>query len=171
MAGLAAATALAKRGIRVHLYEASGHAGGRCRSFHDARLDRTIDNGNHLVLSGNRAVAQYLQTIGASGGFMGPVRAAFFFVDVRSNERWCVRPSRGPLPWWVLSSNRRIPGTTAREYAKVLRIAVARPHENCACMRGQRRQALRSVLGAAYRGRTQHTGAGGISHAALGRIT
>ena len=129
MAGLAAATALTKRGIRVHLYEASGHAGGRCRSFYDARLGRTIDNGNHLVLSGNRAVAQYLQIIGASGGFMEPVRAAFFFVDVQSNERWCVRPSRGPLPWWVLSSNRRIPSTTAREYAKVLRIATARPHE------------------------------------------
>ena len=130
MAGLAASVALARRGTHVHLYEASGHAGGRCRSFHDTHLDRTIDNGNHLVLSGNRAVARYLQIIGASDRFAGPAHAAFFFVDVRSNERWCVRPNRGPFPWWVFSRNRRIPGTAAMQYARMLRIATARPHES-----------------------------------------
>ena len=129
MSGLAAAVASAERGIRVHLYEASSQAGGRSRSFHDARLDRTIDNGNHLLLSGNSAVMNYLGTVGATGGLTGPARAAFPFVDIRSGERWCVRPSRGPLPWWILRKDRRIPGTSARDYAKVLRIACARSSE------------------------------------------
>src|SRR5262245_40199200 len=50
LAGLAAALSLAEilPAGRVILYEASSHAGGRCRSFHDAMLDCTIDNGNHL---------------------------------------------------------------------------------------------------------------------------
>ena len=53
MAGLGCAVALAKAGRRVVLHEAAGQAGGRCRSYHDDALDRRIDNGNHLMLSGN----------------------------------------------------------------------------------------------------------------------
>ena len=47
------------------LYEAGGQAGGRCRSYVDAKLGCIIDNGNHLLLSGNRAVMRYLDEIGA----------------------------------------------------------------------------------------------------------
>ena len=45
--------------------EAAGQAGGRCRSYFDPALDQVIDNGNHLVLSGNGAIARYLDRIGA----------------------------------------------------------------------------------------------------------
>lgn len=65
MAGLAAAVALAGSGRHVILHEAAGQAGGRCRSLHDGVLDRTIDNGNHLLLGGNRAVFALLDRIGA----------------------------------------------------------------------------------------------------------
>ncbi|MEM1409929.1 MAG: FAD-dependent oxidoreductase, partial [Pseudomonadota bacterium] len=51
LAGLSAALHALDRGASVAVYEASGQAGGRCRSYHDSRLDRMIDNGNHLVLS------------------------------------------------------------------------------------------------------------------------
>ena len=60
LAGLSAATILAARGVAVTLIEAAGQAGGRCRSYFDPALDGVIDNGNHLVLSGNRAVHAYL---------------------------------------------------------------------------------------------------------------
>ena len=129
MAGLAAAVAASGRGLHVHLYEASGHAGGRCRSFFDTRLDRVIDNGNHLLLSGNRAVMRYLEVVGASGSLVGPARATFPFVDVRTGERWCVRPSQGAVPWWMFRADHRIPGTSLRDYASVLRIARARATE------------------------------------------
>ena len=65
LAGLACAVALAKRGRRAIVHEAAGQAGGRCRSFHDDALGCLIDNGNHLMMSGNRAVMDYLDEIGA----------------------------------------------------------------------------------------------------------
>ena len=40
-------------------------AGGRCRSYLDSALGMTIDNGNHLLLSGNHAALGYLRSIGA----------------------------------------------------------------------------------------------------------
>ena len=56
IAGLACAVRLSLKGRDVTLYEAAGHAGGRCRSYHDKVLGRVIDNGNHLILSGNRSM-------------------------------------------------------------------------------------------------------------------
>jgi squalene-associated FAD-dependent desaturase len=117
LAGLSAALRLAARGRRVRLWEAAGHAGGRCRSFDDARLGRRIDNGNHLVLSGNRAVFDYLRLAGAPDALRPAPAAAFPFVDLASGARWSVRMNRGPLPWWVAAQGRRIPGTRPADYA------------------------------------------------------
>ncbi|MBA3898400.1 MAG: FAD-dependent oxidoreductase, partial [Sphingomonadaceae bacterium] len=77
MAGLSAAVELTRAGFAVDFSESATQAGGRCRSYHDAQLGRVIDNGNHLVLSGNRAVARYLATIGASDRLSGPDHADF----------------------------------------------------------------------------------------------
>ena len=117
LAGLSAATILADRGRRVILSEAAAQAGGRCRSYFDPQLGMTIDNGNHLVLSGNRAVQAYLKRIGASGRLAGPATADFAFVDLADGARWRMRPNDGPLPWWVLAKDRRVPGTRAADYA------------------------------------------------------
>ena len=65
VAGLAAAVKLAQRGVTVELSEAAAQAGGRCRSYFDPQLGQVIDNGNHLVLSGNTAIMAYLDAIGA----------------------------------------------------------------------------------------------------------
>ena len=64
LAGLSAAVALAKAGVAVQVSEAAAQAGGRCRSYFDPQLGAVIDNGNHLVMSGNFAVYDYLETIG-----------------------------------------------------------------------------------------------------------
>ena len=65
LAGLSAAVALTQEGQQVTLYEAGPAAGGRCRSYFDRELGCRIDNGNHLLLSGNSAAMIYLETIGA----------------------------------------------------------------------------------------------------------
>ena len=117
LAGLSAATLLAERGRRVILSEAAAQAGGRCRSYFDPQLGMTIDNGNHLVLSGNRAVQAYLKRIGASDRLAGPDKAEFAFFDLRDGARWRMRPSDGRLPWWIFQPDRRAPGTRAADYA------------------------------------------------------
>ncbi len=55
LAGLAAAVRLAGGPREIVLHEAARQAGGRCRSFYDPALGLMIDNGNHLLLSGNHA--------------------------------------------------------------------------------------------------------------------
>jgi squalene-associated FAD-dependent desaturase len=127
LAGLSAAVALADKGARVVLFEAAGQAGGRCRSYFDATLDCVIDNGNHLVLSGNRAVYLYLRTIGAEKALAGPQRAEFAFADLATGERWRFAPNEGPLPWWIFDSARRIPGTKAADYVRLAGLLTAGP--------------------------------------------
>src|SRR5262249_56894048 len=98
LAGLAAAVRLAARGTAVVVHEAAGVAGGRCRSYHDPLLDMVIDNGNHLLLSGNHAALSYLEAIGSKRGLAGPTAADFAFVDLASGERWTLPIHSGPLP-------------------------------------------------------------------------
>ena len=116
LAGLSAATILAERGVAVSVSEAAGQAGGRCRSYFDPQLGMVIDNGNHLVLSGNRAVNAYLKRLGAEGRLAGPKTADFAFVDLRDGARWRVRPNHGPIPWWVFAKTRRPPGTKPTDF-------------------------------------------------------
>ena len=126
LAGLAAAIRLVRAGFDVTVNEASPQAGGRCRSYHDPQLGLTIDNGNHLVLSGNRAVMHYLRQIGAEGRLTGPDEARFPYLDLRDGRRWVLHPNKGRLPWWILSERRRVPGTRARDYLALNRLSSAR---------------------------------------------
>ena len=125
LAGLATAVSLVRRGRDVTLYEAGGHAGGRCRSFADAKLDRTIDNGNHLLLSGNHAAMRYLADIEAADSLIGPASACFPFLDLRTGQRWLLRPNAGRLPWWILNSRRRVPDTRVWNYFSAWRFVAA----------------------------------------------
>lgn len=127
MAGLACAVRLASVGRPVALYEATDHGGGRCRSLFDPELGRLVDNGNHLLLSGNEATFAYLDEVGARDGLICARRAAFPFVDLRTGHRWTVRPNRGPIPWWIFVPARRIPDTRASDYLGAVRLRSAGP--------------------------------------------
>ncbi|HKR87590.1 MAG TPA: hydroxysqualene dehydroxylase HpnE [Phenylobacterium sp.] len=129
LAGLAAAAALTEAGLEVEVSEAAAQAGGRCRSYFDAQLGLTIDNGNHMVLSGNPAVAQYLAMIGAQDRLAGPATAEFAFLDLRNGKRWTVRPNKGPLPWWIFSRARGVPQARLSDYLALAPLLRAKPHQ------------------------------------------
>jgi squalene-associated FAD-dependent desaturase len=122
LAGLSAAVRLIDCGARVHVYEATAQAGGRCRSYHDLTIGMTIDNGNHLLLSGNRAALSYLDAIGARHLLIGPGEASVPFVDLKSGERWTLRANDGVVPWWIFHPGRRVPGTSAFSYLSLLNL-------------------------------------------------
>jgi hydroxysqualene dehydroxylase len=126
LAGLAAAVRLAAAGRKVVVHEATANAGGRCRSYYDHAVGMTIDNGNHLILSGNHAALSFLRTIGTEHQLSGPAATEFPFIDLVSKERWHLRPNASPVGWWIFSAKRRVPGTRARDYLGIARLLFAR---------------------------------------------
>jgi squalene-associated FAD-dependent desaturase len=122
LAGLSAAVRLALAGRRAVVHEATAIAGGRCRSYHDAAVGMTIDNGNHLLLSGNHAALDYLRSIGAEHRLAGPPAAQFAFVDLASGQRWTLRFNDGRVPFWIFDPSRRVPGTRVLDYVPLARL-------------------------------------------------
>jgi squalene-associated FAD-dependent desaturase len=116
ISGLSAAVRLANANFKVHVHEATQQAGGRCRSYFDAATNLTIDNGNHLLLSGNRHAMAYARSIGTEAGLVGPKRAQFPFVDLTTGQRWQLDLGDGRLPLWVFDEARRVPDTGLLDY-------------------------------------------------------
>src|SRR6516162_1205995 len=116
ISGLSAAVRLANANFKVHVHEATQQAGGRCRSYFDAATNLTIDNGNHLLLSGNRHALAYARSIGTEAGLGGPKLAQFPFVDVSTGQRWLLDLGDSKLPLWVLDARRRVPDTGIFDY-------------------------------------------------------
>jgi squalene-associated FAD-dependent desaturase len=116
LAGLSAALKLSAQGKSVVVHEATAFAGGRCRSYHDASVGMVIDNGNHLLLSGNHAALDYLHEIGAGDRLIGPPRAEFPFVDLAAGQSWTLGINDGRVPFWIFDRGRRVPGTAVFDY-------------------------------------------------------
>ncbi|MBL4775956.1 MAG: FAD-dependent oxidoreductase [Mariprofundus sp.] len=64
LTGLTAAIRLAEQGVDVHIFEAAPKAGGRTRSFYEAKVDCLCDNGPHLLLGAYKATQQLLNDCG-----------------------------------------------------------------------------------------------------------
>lgn len=120
ISGLSAAVRLANANYTVHVHEATQQAGGRCRSYFDAATNLTIDNGNHLLLSGNRHARAYARSIGTEAGLVGPKRAQFPFVDISTGQRWQLDLGEGRLPLWVFDEARRVPDTGLLDYLALM---------------------------------------------------
>jgi len=124
MAGLSAAVELTRQKYDVTLYEAAPQAGGRCRSYYDEKLGCELDNGNHLLLSGNTSAATYLKTIGAENELVGPSEAVIPFIDLRNEKRWDMRFNKSSIPFWLLNKSARVPDASLGQHlalAKMMR--------------------------------------------------
>jgi hydroxysqualene dehydroxylase len=118
LAGLSAAVRLSRDGANVVIHEATAQAGGRCRSYYDQATGLTIDNGNHLILSGNGSALDYAETIGTRSRLVGPDTAEFPFIDLADGRRWTLQLGNARLPWWVLDARRRVPDTGIIDYLR-----------------------------------------------------
>ncbi|WP_222874100.1 NAD(P)-binding protein [Hankyongella ginsenosidimutans] len=142
LAGLAAGLTAAEAGLKVRLHEAAPRAGGRCRTYWDAQLDARIDNGNHLMMSGNTAVLDLVKRTGAQDQLVGPEIAVYPFIDLETGRRWTVKPGLDRLPLWVLDPARSVPGSYPPIFWKA-----------CACRSpGRTRPSLTSSADAARSG-------------------
>ena len=120
ISGLSAAVRLANVNYKVYVHEATQTTGGRCRSYFDAATNLMIDNGNHLLLSGNSHALAYARSIGTEAGLVGPKRAQFPFVDIATGRRWQLDLGDGRLPLWVFDEARRVPDTSLRDYLALM---------------------------------------------------
>jgi hydroxysqualene dehydroxylase len=120
ISGLSAAVRLANANFKVQVHEATQQAGGRCRSYFDAATNLTIDNGNHLLLSGNHQAVAYARSIGTEAGLVGPERAQFPFVDLTTDRRWQIDLGDSRLPLWVFDKARRVPDTSLLDYCALM---------------------------------------------------
>jgi len=123
LAGLAAAERLTQSHRAVVIHEATAYAGGRCRSYHDQTTGMLIDNGTHLLLSGNHAALSFTEAIGSRAGLRGPDEAQFPFIDIASGEQWTLRFGDSRFPWWVFHKDRRVPQTAVVDYLPLARLA------------------------------------------------
>jgi len=146
LAGLAAACLLTECGRPVTLWDSAPAAGGRARSYFDKTLNCRIDNGNHLILSGNTAALTYLQRIGASRSLSGPPGPIFPFVNLATAEHWALRLSEGSFPWWALSRKRRVPGTRLPQYRALLKLRAAKPGQTIASLLDTKTPLYRNFL-------------------------
>jgi squalene-associated FAD-dependent desaturase len=83
LAGLAAATALAPRGLRVTLLESRGRLGGRASSFHDAASGQLIDTCQHVSMGCCTNLAHFCRTVGIDHLLQRQPRLHFMTPDRR----------------------------------------------------------------------------------------
>ncbi len=153
LAGLSAAVDLAARGVATVIHEATDQAGGRCRSYDDAQSGMRIDNGTHILLSGNTAALGFLDRIGATAQVQGAPRARFPFSDLATGRRWTLDLGAGRLPLWMFDQGRRAPGTRPLDYLALARLMWTTPDQALgsvmACKGAAFEQVIRPLLLAA----------------------
>jgi squalene-associated FAD-dependent desaturase len=101
LAGLAAATALAPRGLRVTLVESKGRLGGRAGSFQDPVSGQLIDACQHVSMGCCTNLAHFCRTLGIDH-LLEPQPCLYFMTPDRRISRF--RADGWPAPLHLLRS-------------------------------------------------------------------
>jgi len=96
LAGLAAATALAPRGLRVTLLEARNRLGGRASSFHDFATGQLVDTCQHVSMGCCTNFAHFCRTLGIAH-LLEKQACLYFMTSDRRLSRFRADPLPAPL--------------------------------------------------------------------------
>src|SRR5207245_1287569 len=96
LAGLAAATALAPRGLDVTLLESRSRLGGRAGSFLDAASGQLIDTCQHVSMGCCTNFAHFCRTVGIAH-LLQPQPCLYFMTPDRHISRFQADPLPAPF--------------------------------------------------------------------------
>ena len=120
---MSAAVNSQKKDFNVNIFESSGFAGGRCRSYFDKKIGIEIDNGNHLVLSANKNFFEYCQLI-KSVKTIKKIEPKFNFFNVKDKKHWCLNLLDKKFPTWIFNKQKRIPDSSVIDYLAFLKFSL-----------------------------------------------
>jgi len=101
LAGLAAATALAERGFRVHLLERKSIPGGRASSYEAQDTGETVDNCQHILMRCCTSLLQFYAQAGVAEKIRWTRRLHFLEPNGRTSV---LGGSRLPAPFHLMPS-------------------------------------------------------------------
>tara|TARA_Y100001954_G_scaffold111040_1_gene120367 strand:+ start:918 stop:2120 length:1203 start_codon:yes stop_codon:yes gene_type:complete len=120
---LSAAVNAQRKDFNVNIFESSGFAGGRCRSYFDKKMGIEIDNGNHLVLSANKNFFEYCQLI-KSVKTIKKIEPIFNFFNVKEKKHWSLNLLDKKYPTWIFNKKKRIPDSSVIDYFAFLKFSL-----------------------------------------------
>ncbi|HEV3202829.1 MAG TPA: hydroxysqualene dehydroxylase HpnE [Gemmataceae bacterium] len=118
LAGLAAASVLAPRGMKVTLFEAKGRLGGRAGSFTDPATGQMIDTCQHVSMGCCTTMAHFCRTVGIDH-LLQAQPSLFFMTPDRQVSRMAA--GRLPAPFHLARSFLRAHYLTWREKWRIVR--------------------------------------------------
>jgi squalene-associated FAD-dependent desaturase len=101
LAGLAAASCLVDRGVRITLLESRPRLGGRASSFHDPATGELVDNCQHVSMACCTNLADFCRRVGIDSLFRRDRTLVFLGPDGRVS---CFRAGLAPAPLHLAGS-------------------------------------------------------------------
>jgi len=101
LAGLAAASALVDRGLRITLLESRPRLGGRASSFVDPKTGEMVDNCQHVSMACCTNLADFCRRVGVANLFRREPAVTFLSPENRTST---LRAGIGPAPFHLAES-------------------------------------------------------------------
>ncbi len=149
LAGLAAASALVRKGLRITLFESRPRLGGRASSFADPVTGELVDNCQHVSMTCCTNLAAFCRRVGIAGLFRREPEVLFLSPEGRlSHLRAGILPAPLHLAGSFLTANYLRPLEKARVGYGLSRLVLGRqdrPGESFSAWLGRHGQTARTI--------------------------